>query len=156
MPSLAALHARFVRAVPLHRRRVHIRVCRHALRHWEAYAAAEGPIEYVDSVIGMRHIVETGLPREAFECVLAGRERNDVGRRYWEPIVAMQDDDLVFPGRTTLTYYAIYNLFRKYVEHAPIDDWLIVNQAISCEDDPQRWVALLAGALRSAALRRSA
>ncbi|HEU5088326.1 MAG TPA: hypothetical protein VFT99_12805 [Roseiflexaceae bacterium] len=155
MPTLAALHARFMRAAPLHKRRVHIRLCRHALRHWEAYAAAEGPIEYVDSVIGMHHSVEAGLPHEALECVLAGRDLADVGRRYWEPIVAMQDDDLAFPGGTTLAYYAIYNLFRKYVEHAPIDNWLIVNQAISCEDDPQRWARLLACALRSAALRRT-
>jgi hypothetical protein len=99
-------------------------------------------------VIGMHHVVDTQLPRHAFVCAQLGRRDAEIDYRYSEPIVAMQDDDLAFPGHIELGYYAIYNLFRKYAQGAAIDDWLIVNQALSAEQDPSRRPLLLSDAIR--------
>ncbi len=62
----------------------------------------------------------------------------------------MQDDDLTFPGPVTFAYYALYNLFKKYAGHEEVDDWLIVNQALSSEPDASRWSELLESAIHKA------
>jgi len=68
--------------------------------------------------------------------------------RYREPIVALHDGDLDLPDTIEYAYYSLYNLFRKYTGIEDIDDWLIVNQAISSEADETRWAALLEAAIR--------
>jgi hypothetical protein len=52
----------YLQLAPEQQRRVHLRLCERALEVWRAYAASEGEIRYVDSVVGMRHTVEAGLP----------------------------------------------------------------------------------------------
>jgi hypothetical protein len=129
---------------------VQLALCRHALGVWEAYLQRYGPVEYVDSVVGLHHCVDSALPRDALASVVAGAEGADVARRYLEPIAALQDDDLELPGHIELAYYAIYNLFRSAVEGAAIDAWLIVNQALAGAEDPAMWRTLLAAALHAA------
>lgn len=114
---------------------VHLSLCRQALAIWEAYAQQYAPITYVDSVIGMQHTVEIELPHEAYASVAAGVDRANVARRYYEPIVAMQDDDLEFPDQIEMVYYAIYNLFQKYIAQKAISDTLIIEQALSATAD---------------------
>ena len=60
----------------------------------------------------------------------------------------MQDADLEFPQEIQHAYYALYNLFRKHAIKEDVDDWLIVNQALSSEIDESRWLSLLADAIR--------
>lgn len=132
------------------RRAVLLALCRHALGVWEAYLQHEGRIEYVDSVVGLYHCVDSALPRDALASVEAGVNQTDVAHRYLEPMTALQDDDLKLPNHLELAYYAIYNLYRSAVEGAAIDDWLIVNQAPSAEEDPALWRTLLADALQEA------
>jgi hypothetical protein len=129
---------------------VQLALCRHALGVWEAYLRREGAIEYVDAVVGLAHSVDSALPRDALASVEVGADRAGVAQRYLEPIAALQDDDLELPGHIELAYYAIYNLFRSAVDGAAIDDWLIVNQALSVEQEPAMWRVLLADALQAA------
>ena len=60
----------------------------------------------------------------------------------------MQDEDLTFPDHIAFAYYAIYNLFKKYIGEKTIDDWLIVNQALSTEDNVKAWNELLINAIQ--------
>jgi hypothetical protein len=100
---------------------VHFELCRHALRVWENYAAQFEKIDYVEWVVGTHQTVDKMLPREAFEAAGIGRDSDNIDWRYAEPIAALQDDDLEFPDHIEFAYYAIYNLFKKYVKGEKID-----------------------------------
>lgn len=132
------------------RRAVQLVLCRHALAIWEAFLRRYGPVEYVDSVVGLYHCVDSTLPRDALASVEACKDSSNVSHRYLEPVTALQDDDLELPDHVEFAYYAIYNLYRSAVVGAAIEDWLIVNQALSAEEDPAMWRVLLADALRTA------
>jgi hypothetical protein len=103
---------------------------------------------YVESVVGTQQEVDRQLPADAYEAATQGVDWQNIRRRYLEPISALQDDDLKFPEHVELAYYAIYNLFRKYALREDCDDWLIVSQALSSEEDSQQWKVLLADALQ--------
>ncbi|MGS2806479.1 hypothetical protein [Nocardia sp. MW-W600-9] len=114
------------------RRLVHLSLCDDALLTWNGYVRGKpAALRYRDSVVGMWHHVDVELPADALRAARAGVDRADIGGRYLEPIVAMQDDDLAFPDSVELAYYAIYNCFRKYVRGDVVADWLIVSQALS-------------------------
>jgi hypothetical protein len=147
--ALPDLRAAFEELDGSRRRAVQLALCRHALGVWEAHLRRYGPFEYVDSVVGMYHCLDSALPRAALASAEAGEDRADVAHRYLEPVAALQDDDLELPGHIELAYYAIYNLYRSAVEGAAIDDWLIVNQALAVEEDAAMWRRLLADALRA-------
>jgi hypothetical protein len=147
---LPDLRATFEPLDGLRRRTVQLALCRHALGVWEAYVRRHGPVEYVDSVVGLYHTVDSALPRDALASVEAGADRGGVAQRYLEPLAPLQDDDLELPGHIELAYYSIYNLYRSAVEDAAIDDWLIVNQALAAEEDPALWRMLLADTLQTA------
>lgn len=146
--ALPDLRAAFEALDKPRRRTVQFALCCHALGVWEAYVRRYGPVEYVDSVVGLYHCVDSTLPRDALASAEAGVDRASVAQRYLEPIAALQDDDLELPGQIELAYYAIYNLYRSAIEGAAIDEWIIVNQALSTEEDPALWRMLLADALR--------
>ncbi len=93
--ALADLRAAFEALDGPRRRAVQLALCRHALAVWEVYLQGEGPVEYVDSVVGLYHCVDSALPRDALVSVEAGVDRAGVARRYLEPIAALQDDALV-------------------------------------------------------------
>ncbi|HEU4326870.1 MAG TPA: ankyrin repeat domain-containing protein [Roseiflexaceae bacterium] len=136
------------------KKRVHEYLCAKALEAWLRYAIAAGEISYNDAVVGMFHVVDILLPVEAYALVFGGLGRvspafaaDPLEHRYREPVVALQDDDLEFEEGVLLGYYAIYNAFLKYALGRPIDDWLIVNQAVSVFSDRHDWEILLQTAL---------
>lgn len=133
-----------------HRRLVQIALCRFAVRAWNQYIAGRGPITYVESVAGTVQHVDADLPAAALNAVIEGVDRPDIARRYLEPITAMQDEDLQFPENIRFGYYAVYNLFEKYVQGGRIDDWLIINQALSVEDDERQRETILMQAVHDA------
>ncbi len=132
------------------KRFVHLRLCRTALCRLNDYFAEAGPIYYVESVVGTRQTVDADLPADAYQCAAAGKDLCNAEYRYREPITALQDDDLEFPPRVEYAYYAVYNLFCKYVSRRDLDDWLIVNQALAAEEDETKWKILLEEAIEKA------
>jgi hypothetical protein len=118
---------------------VHLLLCEEALRIWDEYTTRNAPIVYYDSVVGMRHKVDVRLPHDALNSARRGTDIENVQDRYLEPTIAMQDDDLEFPKEIQFAYYAVYNCFRKHACGEDIDAWLIVNQALSADDDEAAW-----------------
>jgi hypothetical protein len=147
---MSSLREQFMALVPGQRRIVHLSLCEHALAQWTAYTRSRGQISYTETVCGTTHAVDAVLPKDAFECALQRRDVANVHERYCEPLVSLQDGDLEFPDAIEFAYYSVYNLFRKYTGIEEVDDWLIVNQALSSETDETRWAPLLAAAIRQA------
>lgn len=116
---------------PSQQREVQIWLCERALPVWEGYFAERGEVVYYDSVVGTRQVLDKTLPRQALEAVKSGRDHAGIEKRYYEPIVALQDDDLEWPDSIEFAYYAIYNAFSHYVEGRTLDTWIIVNQALT-------------------------
>lgn len=129
------------------KRLVHLELCRNALQVWQEYAAQFEKIDYVEGVVGTYQVVDKSLPKDAFEAVVRGQDEKKIDWRYAEPISAMQDDDLEFPDQIEFAYYAIYNLFNKYILFQNIDDWLICNQALCSENDAEKYEDLLNDAI---------
>lgn len=144
---MSNLAEQFLALSPERRRAVHLHLAEHALRAWREYIQSVGPIRYYESVCGTAQEVDAGLPADALAAAWRGEDTAQVASRYREPIVAMQAEDLEFPEHITFAYYALYNLFEKYVLHREIDDWLIVNQALSSEATESRWAPMLQRAL---------
>jgi len=141
---------RFFALSPAQRRVVHELLVEHALAKWNAYAERQGEIRYRESVTGTEQTVDASLPAHALASVRSGQDVAALAERYSEPITAMQDQDLSFPEPIAFAYYAIYNFFRRYARHQEIDDWLLVNQACSSEEDQEQWQALLVSAIERA------
>lgn len=144
------LHSAFHALDAEQRRSVHFQLCEFALQRWWEHVREAAPIRYVETVVGTEQLVDTRLPDDALACALAGRDERNIGHRYLEPITALRDDDLVFPDPVEYAWYALYNLFRKYVQGKPIEDWLIVNQALSSSERPLEWELRLRVAVRRA------
>ena len=147
MPTLAE---QFLSLSADQKRTVHLLLCENALQRWLDFAARRGRIRYTESVCGTNHVVDSKLPEDAFRSARAGQDLARVDERYGEPITAMQDFDLEFPGPVEYAYYAVYNLFLKYARNEAVDDWLIVNQALSSEADESKWLSLLSEAMARA------
>ena len=130
--------------------RVHFSLCENALSRWQEFADSHRKIRYSESVVGTRQEVDKQLPADALNSARQRKDIASVEERYGEPIAALQDEDLEFQEHITFGYYAIYNLFRKYVVDDEIDDWLIVNQALSVEQDEDKMAAIFATAIREA------
>jgi hypothetical protein len=144
---MSSLLEEFIALTPGRRRIVHLMLCEQALAKWTAYARSRGKITYTETVCGTNQVVDAELPEDAFECAKQHRDVANVHERYGEPIVALQDGDLGFPSAIEFAYYSVYNLFRKYAGIEDVDDWLIVNQALSSETDETQWAPLLAAAI---------
>ena len=142
------LKEQFLLLPPAEKRRVHFALCAKALAVWLSYASQKKKSRYVDGVVGLSHKVDMALPSDAFNAAQEGRDAAGVAERYAEPITAMQDDDLEFPRNIEFAYYSIYNLFCKYVTRDDIDDWIIVNQAISSESDELEMFSMLSETLK--------
>jgi hypothetical protein len=150
LTRIAKLRERFDALAPARRRLVHQRLAEHALARWELHCRREGEIRYVEGVCGTRQAVDASLPGDALASVGSGQGVEDVEARYGEPITAMQDGDLSFRESATFAYYAIYNFFRRYGLREEVDDWLLVNQAISSEEEEWRALAALKEAIDTA------
>ena len=135
------------RALPLHRRHDAMRMaCTYALEVWERYARDGGPIEYTDGVVGMRHVLDMGLPLRAIEMVdrkLSGdtTDPKPIWEAYREPITALQDDDLDLPPPIASAYYAIYNLFGIVFDRTRLydDGEVVIRQALPDEGFVAEW-----------------
>src|SRR3954451_21092389 len=117
------------------RKAAQILLAEHALAKWVAHVSSMGHLQYQEMVTGTIQVVDKNLPADALECVRIGRDNGNVRERYMEPITAIGDEDFKLPDPIEFAYFAIYNLFEKYVMQKPVDDWLIVNQAISSEEN---------------------
>ncbi len=146
--GMQSLHDQFLALDAAGRRAVHFELCEFALHRWWAFVEQAAPIRYVETVVGTEQLVDTRLPDDALACAQAGEDTRRVAVRYREPVAALQDDDLEFPDPVEYAYYALYNLFRKYVLGQAIDDWLIVNQALSSSERPLEWQMRLGVAIR--------
>ena len=103
-----------------------------ALTSWNSHVASGSvPSSYQESVSGTIQSVDMALPARALEAVKSSSSIENVEQDYREPICALQDDDWALNDDAEMAYYAIYNTFRKYSEGQAIDDWLIINQALS-------------------------
>ena len=129
------------------RRFVQFELCGNALLILNEYLAETGEIRYVESIAGTLQIVDPKLPSNAFESAQKGENLFNAEYRFAEPITALHYEDLEFPGHIEFAFYSIYNLFQKYVSKRKIDDWLIVNQALSAETDREKWTELLKNAI---------
>jgi hypothetical protein len=91
-----------------------------ALPVWQKHCDGH-EMEYYDTVVGMQHVVDPGLPARAVDhmraCVDGGVFRPDyqVDDDYGEPITALQDDDFELPEAVLMAYYGIYNAFNLCV-----------------------------------------
>lgn len=146
--GMSTLADQFQQLTPAEKRSVHLALGRHALLKWQGYSASERRLSYVESVSGSRQVVDTDLPSDAYRSSCEERDLNHVVERYGEPIIALQDGDLVFPESIEFAYYSLYNLFKKYALKEEIDDWLIVNQALATESEESRWRMLLEAAIQ--------
>lgn len=124
--------------------------CEMALATWKEYTKNR-EISYIDSLVGLEHVVENDLPVDAMHAIkqhIDGNQPENVERidqRYREPIVAMQDHDyystdefdymdLDFPQHVEYAYYSIYNLFRLLFDDVvKIEESTIINQFISSQ-----------------------
>jgi hypothetical protein len=122
---------RFFALLPEQKRTAHLWLAEVALERWDRFLATGPALGYVESVAGTCQLVERRLPRDALLSARAGRDLNGVAGRYLEPICALQDGDLRLPDDEGYAYYAIYNAFQRYALGREVDDWLIVNQALS-------------------------
>lgn len=129
------------------KRFVHLELCKNALLVWEKYVAQFDEISYDEWICGTRQIVDKSLPKDAFDAVIIGKDISKTASRFSEPISAMQDEFLEFPKNIEFAYYAIYNLFNKYIAKRNIDDWLICNQALAAETNSERQRFLLNDAI---------
>lgn len=134
------------------RRFVHLELCENALSVLENYFAENSEIKYVESVVGTLQIFDAKLPPDALDAARNGENLHNVDYRFAEPISALQDDDLELPDNIELAFYSIYNLFQKYVMKRQIDDWIIVNQALSAEVEPEKWTEMLKKAIEKSKL----
>lgn len=129
------------------KRFVHLELCKNALSVWEKYVAQFDEISYDEWICGTHQIVDKSLPKDAFDAVIIGKDISKTAGRFSEPISAMQDEFLEFPENIMFAYYAIYNLFNKYVVKRNIEDWLICNQALAAEIKSERQTFLLNDAI---------
>jgi hypothetical protein len=98
---------------------------------WQRHYSPGTRPTYQETITGTVQELDVDLRSEAMAYSRAGKDQAQVQSCYSEPIVALQDDDLVLTEQALYAYCAIYNLFRTYVIGVPLDAWLIVNQALS-------------------------
>ncbi|MGG7607812.1 hypothetical protein [Massilia sp. BKSP1R2A-1] len=108
-----------------------IRLLWKALDVWEQYNSPGTRPTYQESVSGSIQELDTDLPREALETILAGTDISGIAERYREPIVALRDEDIQLPESAEFAYYAIYNAYRRYILLEPVEDKLLINQLLS-------------------------
>ena len=114
-------------------KRVQILLCQQALQVWEQFVPTN--LTYRESVVGTEQELDASLPRAALTAVVSGQDAKAIKARYLEPIVALEDEDIVLPKRAEFAYYAIYNLFSAQVLQQPLDPWLVPNQALAAMGD---------------------
>jgi len=131
---------------PYRRQQAYAVAARDAFAVWQRWVEARGgadyaerrwPPAYMDGVVGGSHVVDLELPARALaECerYLRGEpvDAKATAKAYYEPIVAMQDEDLELPTAITYAYYAIYNLHELvFSDHPPDPEHVVLRQVAS-------------------------
>ena len=91
-----------------------------ALPVWDNYAGSN-KLEYIDSVVGMYHLVEEDILSRTLAVIkseLANprtrlRQIEELREEFSDPIVALQDLDWELPYPVEKTFYAVQNLLDK-------------------------------------------
>lgn len=120
------------------RLRALVAACRSALAVWQSQ---KEPMEYVDTVVGMRHVVDRELPARTLRAlrnvalvdIIHTPTLDALALDYREPTVALQDDDWHLGDAATSAYYAIYNLLRFVRNEGGVTPELVLTQAIECQ-----------------------
>ncbi|MFW5871847.1 MAG: hypothetical protein ACOCUT_01950, partial [bacterium] len=87
---------------------------------WDNYAK-ENKLEYVDTVVGMHHIVDKDILSRTLKTIRheltnPGTQQKQINKlrdEYDDPIIAMQDLDWELPYPVEKTFYATRNLLDK-------------------------------------------
>jgi hypothetical protein len=116
--------------------------CRGALRIWKEWAGNRA-IEFVDSVVGVRHLVDVTLPSRALAAIEDGDDLSSIERELVEPVVAIHDEDLEMPPEVKDAYHAIYNLVRFALGDPGSTPALVLEQAIGSRLEEADATALL-------------
>ena len=141
----------FLSLAPSIKRHVHVLLCENAAEQWAEFLKSNS-VEYVETVTGTSQKLDFGLLLEALDAVRRSDDKSQVGRRFLEPLAALQDGDLSLPEYVEFAFHSICNLYRKYVDQEPVDDWLIVNQALASIPTAELAKYSLAEAIRRAEL----
>ena len=118
-------------------RAVHLRLLDHAMAVWEQHFSAGANPSYIESIAGTTQELDARLPSEALAAIHEQRDHANIAARYREPIISLQDSDLVLPEPAEFAYYAIYNAFCLHVVGRKVDPWTIVNQVLSAVGQEQ-------------------
>lgn len=133
------------------KRAVDIQLCEFALTKWKRYMEQNSHIRYIEHVSGTDQEIDPTIPIDALESVRDGADVKSVAQRYLEPITALKDGDVELPAEIECAYYAIYNLYRKAIGDEEIDQWLVVNQAITALGNDTDATEILEAAIECAA-----
>lgn len=138
--SLPVILARFMELPRPRRLRALARLCRTALAEWQRVMTT--PVDYVDSVVGMEHHLDLGLPARALAEVddqLAGTTVDPTAtlRAFMEPNSALQDDDLRLPPSAELAFYAIYNLHGLVFHASASSETVVLKQALNAAPETE-------------------
>ena len=126
-------------ALPLDQQiRVALHFARLALPIWEKYAATPSQLEYVDSVVGMSHVVDPELLRKSLTAVeheALPEKINALHKLFLDPVVSLQDWDWELPYAVERIFYAVYNLLKAVMgeEKSMLGEsltYVSVNQAV--------------------------
>jgi hypothetical protein len=147
---MSPLAVQFYSLAPDQQRLVVIPLLEKALEVWEQYYSPGTRPTYQESITGSIQELDTDLPREAWEAIIAGTDTNGIAMRYLEPIVALRDEDMQVPEPAEFAYYAIYNAYQRYIRHESVGDNVLINQILSSLPEEQA-----EGAFREAVLAQS-
>lgn len=131
------------------KKNVHILLCEHAVQQWNQYVKENQYIKYTDSVVGLNHVVDNSLLEDALKSVKCNVDSSDVESRFEEPIAAIDDDDLILPEHIRSSFLALYNLFEKYALSHSVDDSVILNFAVSSEENEDLWDDLFLNSIKA-------
>ncbi len=117
------------------KREIHFKLCEAALEVWLGYFLQSGPKEYFESVAGTKQSVDPEVLSEALAAARTGKHDNSIRERLGEIRVALYDGDLKLPEKIEFAFICIDKLTAKYVTGENLDDWLIVELALSALPD---------------------
>lgn len=89
--------------------------CEAALNAWSEFASAEN-FSYADSVLGLRHEIDSDLPSRVLSCVRGNLENlgTDFGfalqEEYLEPLAALGDGDFKMPENALEAFTSFHHL----------------------------------------------
>ena len=115
-------------------KKAHVRACAYSVSAWDKFCANGRNLTYKDSVVFLTHSVDKSLLNSALQAVIDNHS-DGLLDSFLEPINALEEMDWTPGQNIEYAFYSIYNLYKKYCHKEEIDNWLIINQALSSESD---------------------